>query len=255
MNRNFTMPSMTKLIMLAMICVSVAVIATQSTVTMLTAHAQTVTLDRETQAIVTKVTSELNKRASAIESAKAGVTRSKSLKEDEKAKLKTVLDEVNATNSGLLSKIRGVKNAAEAQLVALEVDTAYEKYQAVVGQTSLLKDGDAQAVVKQQLEGTADNVQSLIDTKGAEGGDVSSEQKALKGIDQLIQTIGAIIQSIIALLLSLAAGDISQAASIFQSILGQLGLNMESIFTAEDGLTNLVTSLSGSLSIGGGESK
>ncbi|RYX79046.1 hypothetical protein EON76_05045 [bacterium] len=255
MNRNFTLPSIAKLMMVAMLCLSIAVIASQSTVTMLTAHAQAVTLDRETQAVVAKVTTELNKRTAAIEKAKAGITQSKTLKEDEKAKLKAVLEEVRLTNAGLLTKIGGVKNAAEAQLVALEVDAAYEKYQAAVGQSSLVQDGDAQAVVKQQLEGTADNVQSLIDSKGAAGGNVSSEQKALKGIDQLIQTIGAIIQSIVALLISLAAGDISQAASIFQSILGQLGLNMESIFTAQDGLTGLVSSLSGSLSIGAGQSK
>lgn len=251
MNRSYVLPSMTKLIMLALIFISVTVIATQSTITVMTAHAQAVVLDKEAQALVTKMTTELNKRSAAIESAKAGLTRSTTLTDSQKNQIKTSLDEVNTVNTDLLTKVKAVKNAAEGQLVALEIDAAYEKYQAVVGQSALVKDGDAQAVVKQQLENTADNVQQLIDTKGASGQDVSSEQKQMKGIDQLIETIGAIIQSIIALLLSLAAGDMSQAASIFKSILGQLGLNMESMFNVEDGLSGLVSSLSGSLTIGG----
>lgn len=250
MKQTSLFPSVSRFVTLTLIFISVAVIATQSTVTLMTAHAQAVALDKETQSVVTKVTTELNRRSAAIESASAGVARSKTLTDSQKNQLKATLDEVNSTNNGLLTKIKGVKNAAEAQLVALEVDAAYEKYQTAVGQSSLLEDSDAQSAVKQQLETTAANIQSLIDEKGAEGQDVSSEQKQMKGLDQLIETIAAIIQSIIALLLSLVAGDIGQAASIFKSILGQLGLNMESFLTVEGALSDLVGSLTGGISFG-----
>lgn len=205
----------------------------------------------ELKALVTRVKNEVDRRIVSTKEGIKSVESSSLISGEEK---KTVLTALKTSLSGLTdfkSQIENAKTIDAAREIATKVDGQYEQYATTNATAHTLKSGDTQQQTAKQLESLADDAQTKIDEAGANDENVSALQEQLKGIDQLIESISAVVASVVALLVALAMGNFSEAATIFKTILGQLGLNITSIDSAQNGLSNIID-VAGSFSIGSG---
>jgi hypothetical protein len=210
-------------------------------------HAQQVvnTLNEDAMKVVTRIKTEVERRLGTTSQAIRAVESSNTINSSTK---RTMLQALNTSKKALQDfnkQVAEVKDLQSANELAKKVDAQYEQYASAQAASITLKDGDTQQETAKDLEKLADDAQQKIDEAGSAGKDVSALQEELKGIDQLIQTINGIIASIVALLTSLATGNFSESAVIFQTIIGQLGLNITSMDSAENGLTGIISGLDG----------
>ena len=226
-----------------MIAVMAFVLMTQSTVNAQSAAMANKAAENEIKSLVAKMKTEVERRLSSTEKALKALEGSNAVPSSSKNTIADVLTKSKKALTNFKQEITGVKDLDAAKKLAKEIDDQYDQYASANATAMTLKDGDVQQQAAQQLETVADDAQSMIDTAGSSGQDVSAMQEQLKGIDQLIQSISAIIASIIALIMSLATGNFTQAMTIFQTITGQLSQNLTSIGTAQNGLTGIVESL------------
>ncbi len=212
----------------------------------------------ELKTLVSKMKTEVDRRLSSTNDGIKAVEGSNLLSASTKKTILSTLTESRTALNNLKREIDNVKDFESAKELATRVESQYEQYANANAAAYTLKDGDAQQQTADQLESLADDAQTKIDEAGAGDADVSNIQEQLKGIDQLIQSITAIITSIVALILSLATGNFSDASAIFKTILGQLGLNITSMDSAQNGLSGIIDSLASfefSGSIGAGSDK
>ena len=226
-----------------MIAVMAFVLMSQSTVNAQSAAMANKAAENEIKNLVTKMKTEVERRLGSTEKALKALQSSNAVSSSSKNTIADVLAKSKKSLDGFKKEITGVKDLDSAKKLATQIDEQYDQYASANATAMTLKDGDVQQQAFQQLGTVADDAQSMIDTAGSSGQDVSAMQEQLKGIDQLIQSIGAIIASILALIMSLATGNFTQAATIFQTITGQLSQNLTSIGTAQSGLTGIVESL------------
>lgn len=226
--------------------VSTLVIAIMATVLVVQApvHAQSAAMaNNELKTLVAKVVKEVDRRLASTDEGIKSVEASTLISGEEK---KTLLTALKTNRSGLTDFKKQIENAKTidvARDIASKVDGQYEQYANANASAYTLKSGDAQEQTVKQLESLADDAQTKIDEAGANDQNVSGLQEQLKGIDQLIQSINGIIQSVMALLVALAMGNFSDAATIFKAILGQLGLNITAMDSAQSGLSGIIDSV------------
>lgn len=197
----------------------------------------------ELKSLVSKMKTEVDRRLASTNEGIKAVEGSNLLSLEAKKTILATLTESRTALNNLKREISNVKDYESAKELATRVEGQYEQYTNSNAAAYTLKDGDTQKQAADQLESLADDAQSKIDQAGAADADVSGLQEQLKGIDQLIQSISAIIASIVALLVSLATGNFKDAAAIFQTILGQLGLNITAMDSAQNGLSGIIDSL------------
>lgn len=217
-------------------------------------HAQSAALSAsELNAMITKLNTELDRRSTETDKAMDAIESSDAIPQSAKDSAKKVITENNTAINNLKSQTDSIKTTSDANSVASKIDSQFEQFANSNAMAFTLKDSDSQQATADQLQSLVSDVQSKIDEAGAGGQDMSNQQDQLKGIQQLITTIVGIIASIIALIIALAMGNFTEAAEIFMTILGQLGLNIGSIDSAQSELGGMVSSFGsgGGLQIGG----
>jgi DNA repair exonuclease SbcCD ATPase subunit len=222
---------------------AVALIASQSSISGLSAQAQTAVLDLETQATVTRIQTELDRRKAQTDKALEAVQSSNAVSAEAKAAVLKSVNESKTSIDALSKQVASVKDLKSAKELAASVDKQYDQFATANAKSATLKDSDSQTQIQQQLSSLAKDVQSKIDAKGASGGDVSGDQDQMKLIQQLIAAIAAISASVVALIIALAAGNYSEAATIFVAILGQLAQNLASILNVQGSLQVMIGSV------------
>lgn len=221
------------------IAVMVVVLLTQSTV-----QAQSAGMaSNELKNLITKMKTEVERRTGLTDNAFKALQGSNAISSSAKNAISTALTSNKNALSDFTKQLTDIKDLNVAKQLAGKIDDQYNQFASATATSFTLKDSDVQQQAFAQLGNVAKDAQSLIDTAGASGQDVSALQEQIKGIDQLVQSIGAIIASIVTLIMSLATGNFSQAAAIFQTIIGQLSQNLTSIGTAQNGLGSVVDSL------------
>lgn len=227
---------MTKFVKTFFIAVMAVVLVSQSTVSAQSAGMATKSADAELKALVAKMKTEIDRRIAQTAKAVKALESSNAISSSSKNSVAAVLAKSNDTLQKMKKEIANVKDLQSAKKLASEIDAKYDEYATTNATAHTLKDSDSQQEVQTQMATSVDDAQALVDKAGASGTDVSNLQEQLKGVKQLVQSIGAIITSVIALIMSLMTGNFSEAATIFQTILGQLTQNMQSIETAQNQL-------------------
>lgn len=242
---HFSLKNVKKIVSTLSLSAMVAVLLVQAPV-----QAQSTAMaTNELKTLVNNVKKEVDRRLASTNEGIKSVEASTLISGDEK---KTILTALKTSRTGLMDFKKQIESATTmeaAREIASKVDSQYEQYATANATAYTLKDGDAQQQTAKQLESLADDAQSKIDEAGANDQDVGGLQEQLKGIDQLIESISAVIASVVALLIALATGNFSEAATIFQTILGQLGLNITSIDSAQTGLGSIID-IAGGFSFG-----
>lgn len=224
---------------------AVALLATNSTVNVLSVHAQVTAQNNEIQKILSNLDKEAKRRTEATAKAKQAVQSTETIAGDTKTQVLKSLDEVQAANDAAVNQAKGVKDLAGAQQLAKSFDQQYDKYATSQAKGTLLKDSDQQQQVQQQLDATAKDIQSKLNSNKAAGQDTSGQQLQLDNIIKLIVSIAAIVASVVALIAALAAGDYAQASVIFLAIVGQLAQNLASILNVQSSLQVMIGGLGG----------
>lgn len=236
------------------IAVMSLVLVTQSTV-----QAQSATFAaNELKALTAEIKTEVDRRLTATQQAIKSLKSVSAVSSTAQSAISTALTQSETALKEFKSQLSSIKDLDAAKLLASKVDSQYDQYANATATASTLKDSDAQQKTVNFLEGLGKDTQAAIDEGGAAGMDVSGLQEQMKGIKQLIESMGAILASVVALIVSLINGDYDKAWAIFQTILGQLAQNMVSMIAAQAGMGELVEGAKGimiqlgTVKIGGG---
>lgn len=195
---------------------------------------------QELKSLVSKLDKEVDTRLATTDKATKALESSNAIPASSKSTVSSALNSSKQELTDIKKQTSEVKNLKDAKALASKLDGQYGKHANASVSAMTLKDSDSQQQVFNQLKSLSGDAQSKIDQAGAGGQDVSNLQEALKGIVQLIESIGAILASIVALILALATGSFSEAATIFQAIIGQLAQNLVSSETAQNGLAGII---------------
>lgn len=197
----------------------------------------------ELKTMVTKLTKEVDERLAATDKALATIKQSSGASSSATEVIIKSLETNKKDLTELKSKLSRTATLADAKLLAKQMDDQYDKYASANVSAVAIKDSSAQQQVQKQLKTVVSDAQSMIDTAGAADMNVRSLQENLKGVLQLIESIGAIIAAVIALIASLASGNFSETSTIFKAIAGQLAQNLVSIDSAQNSLGGIVDTI------------
>ena len=195
---------------------------------------------QEMRNLVSKLNKEIDTRIQSTDKATKALESSNAVSSSAKNTVSSALNSTKKELTDIKKETGEVKNLTDAKGLASKLDSQYSKYATSTVSAMTLKDSDGQQQVFEQLQSLTGDAQSKIDEAGAGGQDVGNLQEALKGIKQLVESIGAILASIVALILALATGNFTEAATIFQAIIGQLAQNLVSSETAQNGLAGII---------------
>lgn len=237
------------------IMVMALVLLTQSTV-----QAQSTTFaTNELKAATAKIKTEIDRRLAATQDAMKALKSVSAVSSTAQSTIATALAQSETALKEFKTQLASVKDLDAAKLLAGKVDGQYDQYANATATAMTLKDTDKQQQTVNFLGGLGKDAQAAIDEGGAAGMDVSGLQEQMKGIKQLIESMGAILASVTALIMSLINGDYDKAWAIFQTILGQLAQNMLSMLTAQESMGEVAEGAKGimlqlgTVKLGGGE--
>ena len=224
-----------------------AMLATNSTVNVLSVYAQTTTQNNELQKLKTNLEKEAKRRDVAMTDAKETVNGTTTLTPQAKTDVLKGLDEAQKANSTTLTQAQGTKDVAGMKELAKGFEGQYDKYATTQAQGQLLGDADQQQQTQQQLLQTANDLKSKLasgtDSSGSGGGS-SSQEIELENIIAMITAVAAIAASVVALVVAIAAGDYAQAAVLFMAIVGQLAQNLATMLNIESSLKVMISGVS-----------
>lgn len=230
-----------------------AMIATNSTVNVLSAYAQVTTQNNEFQKIKTNLEKEAKRRDTSLTQAKQTVNDTKTLAPQAKSDILKGLDEAQKANSSTLTQTQNAKDLAGMKDLAKNFEGQYDKYATTQSQGMLLGDADQQQQTQQQLLQTANDLKAKLasgntDTANGEssgGGSGGGQQLELENIIAMIMAVAAIVASVVALVTAIAAGDYAQAATLFMAIVGQLAQNLATMLNIQSSLEVMIGGLGG----------
>lgn len=222
----------------------VAMLATNSTVNVLSVQAQVTTQNNEVQKLLGNIEKEAKRRDVATTKATETLDKTTTLSPQAKSQVLQSLNESKKANDTTLAQAKNTKDLAGMQQLAKGLDQQYDKYATSQSQGMLLGDSDQQAQSQQQLTTTAQDIQSKLNSNKESGQDTSSQQLELDNIIELITAVAAILASVVALIVALVAGDYTQAATLFLAIVGQLAQNLATILNIQSSLELMVGSVS-----------
>lgn len=229
------------------ILAAVAMLATNSMVNVLSVYAQVTTQNNEIQKLMTNIEKEGKRRDTVMTQAKDTVNGTNTLSSQTKSQILKDLDDAQKANTSTMNQAKNTKDLAGMQQLAKGFEGQYDKYATTQAQGMLLGDADQQQQTQQQLSQTASDLKSKLSSSssssGGSGGG-SSQELELENIIAMITAVAAIITSVVALIVAIAAGDYTQAATLFIAIVGQLAQNLATILNIESSLEVMIGSVS-----------
>lgn len=227
------------------ILAAAAMLATNSTVNVLSAYAQVTIQNNEIQKLMTNIEKEGKRRDTAMTQAKDTVNNTETLSSQTKSQILKDLDDAQKANTSTMNQAKNTKDLAGMQQLAKGFEGQYDKYATTQAQGMLLGDADQQQQTQQQLSQTASDLKSKLSSSSSSGsGGGSSQELELENIIAMITAVASIIASVVALIVAIAAGDYAQAAVLFTAIIGQLAQNLATILNIESSLQVMVGSVS-----------
>lgn len=229
----------------------VAMLATNSTVNVLSVYAQTTTQNNEFQKLKGNLEKEAKRRDVAMTDAKETVNNTTTLTPQAKTDVLKGLNEAQKANSTTLTQVQNTKDVAGMKDLAKGFEGQYDKYATTQAQGQLLGDADQQQQTQQQLLQTANDLKSKLasgtDSSGSSGssGGSGSQEIELENIIAMITAVAAIAASVVALVVAIAAGDYEQAAVLFLAIVGQLAQNLATMLNIESSLEVMISGTAG----------
>lgn len=229
------------------ILAAAAMLATNSTVNVLSVYAQVTTQNNEIQKLMTNIEKEGKRRDTAMTQAKDTVNGTDTLSSQTKSQILKDLDDAQKANTSTMNQAKNTKDLAGMQQLAKGFEGQYDKYATTQAQGMLLGDADQQQQTQQQLSQTASDLKSKLSSSSSSGSSSggSSQELELENIIAMITAVASIITSVVALIVAIAAGDYTQAATLFIAIVGQLAQNLATILNIESSLEVMIGSVSG----------